>query len=34
MDRELVEAFILECKQQQEWEERWKANHIDFDNYF
>ena len=34
MDRELVEAFVLEYKMHQEWEERWKANHIDFDNYF
>ena len=34
MDKELVKAFILECKQEQEWKERVKANHIEFDNYF
>jgi len=34
MDKDLVKAFIIECKQHQEWEERWKANHIEFDNYF
>ena len=34
MDKELVKAFIEECKQDQEWKERWEANHIDFDNYF
>ena len=34
MDKELVENFILECKQEQEWKERWKANHIDFWDYF
>ncbi len=34
MDKKLVEAFILECKQQQEWKERWDANHIELDNYF
>ena len=34
MDRELIDAFILECKQEQEWKERWKANHIEFDDYF
>tara|TARA_R110002020_G_scaffold74133_1_gene189973 strand:+ start:31 stop:285 length:255 start_codon:yes stop_codon:yes gene_type:complete len=34
MDRELVDAFILECKQEQEWKERCKANFIELDNYF
>lgn len=34
MDKELVKAFVLECKQEQEWKERWEANHIEFDNYF
>ena len=34
MDKELVDAFVLECKQEQEWKERWEANHIEFDNYF
>lgn len=34
MDKKLVEAFVLECKQEQEWKERFKANHIEFDNYF
>ncbi len=26
--------FIAECKQRQEWEEKYKADYIDFDNYF
>jgi hypothetical protein len=34
MDTQLVKAFIAECKQEQEWKERWEANHIDFNNYF
>tara|TARA_R100001443_G_scaffold83471_1_gene90286 strand:- start:380 stop:637 length:258 start_codon:yes stop_codon:yes gene_type:complete len=34
MDKKLVEAFVLECKQEQEWKERFKANHIDFNDYF
>ena len=34
MDKTLIEAFIAECKQEQEWKERWEANHIDFNNYF
>tara|TARA_R110002020_G_scaffold45391_1_gene129871 strand:+ start:74 stop:415 length:342 start_codon:yes stop_codon:yes gene_type:complete len=34
MDKELVRAFILECKQEQEWKKRWRDNHIEFDNYF
>jgi len=34
MDKKLVEAFVLECKQEQEWKERIRANHIQFDNYF
>tara|TARA_R110002020_G_scaffold36269_1_gene108933 strand:- start:771 stop:1085 length:315 start_codon:yes stop_codon:yes gene_type:complete len=34
MDKELVQAFIDECKRDQEFEERWKSNHIEFDNYF
>lgn len=32
--KQLVEAFVLECKQEQEWRERWEANHIEFDSYF
>lgn len=32
--KELIDAFVLECKQEQEWKERFKANHIDFWNYF
>ena len=31
---ELTKAFILECKQQQECEKLYKANYIEFDNYF
>ena len=34
IDKKLVEAFVLEQKQEQEWKERWAANHIEFDNYF
>jgi len=30
----LTQAFVLECKQEQEWKERFKANTIDFNNYF
>ena len=28
IDKKLVEAFVLEQKQEQEWKERWAANHI------
>ena len=34
MDKNLVEAFVSEFKQHQEWEERCKSNHIEFDDYF
>lgn len=34
MDKELVQNFILECKQEQEWKERFDQNFIEFDNYF
>ena len=34
IDKKLVEAFVLEQKQEQEWKERWAANYIEFDNYF
>jgi|TARA_R100001082_G_C4326856_1_gene143743 hypothetical protein len=34
MDKELVRHFIEECKEDKEWHDRWKANHIEFDNYF
>ena len=34
MEKELIEAFILEYKQAQEGQERWNRNHINFDNYF
>jgi hypothetical protein len=33
-DKELVKAFIAECKQEQEWKKRWESNHIQFENYF
>jgi hypothetical protein len=33
-DKELIENLILECKQEQEWKERYKQNFIEFDNYF
>jgi len=34
MDKKLVESFVLEYRQEQEWEERCKSNYIEFDNYF
>tara|TARA_R110001583_G_scaffold39603_1_gene126609 strand:- start:15 stop:263 length:249 start_codon:yes stop_codon:yes gene_type:complete len=34
MDKKLVESFVLEYRQEQEWEERFKSNYIEFDNYF
>ena len=34
MDKELVEYFINEMIEDKEWHDRWKANHIEFDNYF
>ena len=34
MNKKLIESFVLECKQEQEWKERCKSNYIEFDNYF
>ena len=34
MDKQLVDAFIKECKQKQEWEQQWEANHIQMENFF
>ena len=34
MDKKLVESFVNECKQNQEWEDRYKSNVREFDNYF
>jgi len=34
MDKHLVEAFVSECKREQEWVERYKSNYIEFDDYF
>ena len=34
MDKKLVESFVLEYRQEQEWKERCKSNYIEFDNYF
>jgi len=34
INKKLVEAFILECKQEQEWKEKVKDNYIEFDYYF
>ncbi len=34
MDRELIDAFVAECKQEQEWKERYKSNYIELDDYF
>lgn len=33
-NKELINAFILECKQEQEAKERFRANTIELDNYF
>ena len=30
----LIKAFIQECKEYRDWKERYRANHIDFNNYF
>ena len=32
--KEETRYFVEEYRQEQEWKERWKANHIEFDNYF
>jgi len=34
MNKELVKHFVREMKEEQEWYERYKRNHIEFDNYF
>ncbi len=34
MDKKLIKALILECKQEQEGKARYKANHIEMHNYF
>tara|TARA_R110001592_G_scaffold129419_2_gene341916 strand:- start:3241 stop:3543 length:303 start_codon:yes stop_codon:yes gene_type:complete len=34
MDKELVTYFIEECKTHKEWEERYKSNVREFDDYF
>ena len=34
MDKKLIESFVLEYRQEQEWKERFKSNYIEFDNYF
>lgn len=34
MDKELIKYFIDEMKQEQEWHERWKRNHIEMCDYF
>ena len=34
MDKKLIRAFVQECKEEQEWKERCKADFIDFNNYF
>ena len=33
-NKELVEDFVQEYKQEQEWKKRWNDNHIDFNDYF
>ena len=32
--KELVKAFVQECKEEQEWKQRWSENHIEFDTFF
>ena len=34
MDKELIQAFIQECKDTQEWEARYNANHIQMEDFF
>ena len=34
MDKELVQAFIQECKDMQDWEERDKANYMQMEDFF
>ena len=34
MNKELVKEFVLEYKQEQEFQVRWNANHIKLENYF
>jgi hypothetical protein len=33
-NKKLVKAFVQECIDVQDWEARFKANHIEFENYF
>ena len=32
--RDETKYFLEEYKEQKMWEERWKANHLDFHTYF
>ena len=34
MGKELVRHFVQECINNQEWDERCKSNHIEFEHYF
>jgi hypothetical protein len=34
IDKKLVRAFVRECIDVQDWEARFKTNHIEWDNYF
>ena len=34
MNKELVKAFVQECIDVQDWETKYKTNHIEMDNYF
>ena len=34
MDKELVKAFVQECKDYRDWQKRIKANQIDMDDWF
>ena len=33
INKELVKAFVQECKNMQEWEARFKADHIDWTDF-
>ena len=34
INKELVKAFIQECKDMQDWEIRYKANHMQMEDFF
>ena len=34
IDKELVKAFVQECKDIQDWENIYKSNHIEIEDFF